>query len=450
VLALLIFLLLLPLTLVRPKAGAILLVFLLAFMPRYVGLGVSEAGFALTPRRVAVITTAIALAGVYLVRPGIFAGLPALMRENRNLLVLLLLIFGTKLVATLVNSGISLNVSYVLDDLLLALVPAVAVLVVVRSSRDEELLVMALVAGVILSAFLAGLESWRGQVLLQGLVDVSVTEVGVGGLSDNIRGEAYRAKALFDNPLLLAEFVCLIWPWALYLLMAGQSSFARLLGLTAFVLSPLTIYLTQTRSGWLVFASGIGIFLALRLWDKSGRIARAPIAVLYGAIIVGAVLVLYQLALNSADYLASGAVGSRSIAERLNQYVVVAAAWVDSPFIGYGMMRNFAYDLEFLNNFDNYWLRLVLEGGAVLLLLFLAFVVRLVSLILQARAYAPTREYRVFMTAALASVAGFCLYKMFLSMPTNNAYFFIVAALVVRRTYLYEKTVTNAHIALPQ
>lgn len=440
----------LPLMLLRPRIGVIALIFLLAFMPRYLGLGIGDAGFALSPKRVAIIATLFALTGAYLVRPSIFAGAWSIVRQNLNLIVLLLLMFGTKLIATLLNSGAGVNLYYVIDDLLLLVVPALGVLLLTRSARDERQIILALVLALLVSSLFAAIESVKGSVLLQGLVEVSVAEAGVGGLTDNFRSDAYRAKAFFDNPLLLAEFACVIWPWAMYLLLAGQTAFARRCGVLALLAAPVALFLAHTRSGWLVFILGAVLFVTLRLWDKSSRVARVPLGAAYVLSFVALFAIAFQIATNSFDYLTSGIEGSRSVVERLNQYVVVAIAWLDSPIIGYGMTRNYSEDLEFLNNIDSYWLRLILEGGAVLLILFFVFVTKIVVSMFHERSIAPTREYRLFMTAAVVSAVSFCLYKLFLSMPTNNAYFLVVAVLVARRKYWCNKIYSNAHIAVPQ
>jgi len=401
-------------------------------------------------RGVAVIVALCALAAAYLVRSNVLVRISGLIRDNLYFIAILAMIFVVKFVATLMNSGLGVNIFYVIDDFLLLVVPAIGLLLVIRSSRDESLVVLALVLALVVSGVLASIEAAKGSVLLQGIVDVTVEESGVGGLTSKVRAETYRAKALFDNPLLLSEFVCVIWPWAVYLWFVGRTSLARWCGLVAGLAAPMTLYLTHTRSGWLIFSLGIAAFVAIRLWDRSSRVARVPLAIVYAVVIISCAAFAFQLATNSADYLASGIEGSRSVAERLSQYVIVATAWLDSPVIGYGMTRNFGFDLEFLNHIDNYWLRLLLEGGTVLFILFLVFVVSAMVSTMVERKTAPTREYRLFMTAAVVSMFSFCLYKLFLSMPTNNAYFLIVVALVARRKYWCKRIYPDARIALPQ
>lgn len=438
------------LTFFRQKAGLIFLVFALAFTPRYLGWGIGEAGFAATPKRMAIMAFAISLAFVYLLRPGILDNARDILKSNRYLVLIVALMFLVKLVATIVGTGIGVNILYVFDDLLLVAVPAIGILCLVRGSDDESQVILAMVVALLATALLAWIEALKGSVLLQGIIEVSVKEAGEGGLTDKVRSEAYRAKALFDNPLLLAEFTCIVWPWCVYLWMAGRTTAGRWCGLAGSIFAPAILYLAHTRSGWLVYGISILMYLALRLWDRSGRLARVPIVIAYSLILSTLIIVVYQFVLGSADYIASGMEGSQSVSERLNQFAVVAVAWTESPLIGYGMTRNYGQDLEFLNHIDNYWLRLLLEGGLILLILFLMLVGKVLLTTLRERTRAPTREYRLFMTAALASVLGFCMYKMFLSMPTNNVYFFVIAALIIRRQFWLSKTPENARTALPQ
>jgi O-antigen ligase len=86
-------------------------------------------------------------------------------------------------------------------------------------------------------------------------------------------------------------------------------------------------------------------------------------------------------------------------------------------------------DLGFLNKIDNYWLRLLLEGGMLGVLLFLSmFVLMMKKSIYGLRCCAGKNE-RYYFAAMFSFFSVFITYKLFLSMPTNNVYFFMVCAM---------------------
>ncbi len=441
------FVFLLPLTFVRPRAGIYLLTFLLPFMPRYLGWGVGEEGFALSPRRIATLACLLGLAGVLMLRSGLVDRLIAFMRQNKFFVLVLLALYVAKASATVINSGFNANLLYVIDDLIISLVPALGLLLFVRTAQDENLIIVLIVVALAVTGSLALIEALKGSVLLQGLVEISVEEAGIGGLADRIRGGFYRSKALFDNPLLLSEFVCIAWPWALYLWTVGGRSTKFLLGFMATLAAPAILFVSHARSGWLVFSFGVGAYGSLRLWGRSSHFGRLAIGILLSVAVITMGAFAYEVIVDPTAYITPGAEGTLSLAERLNQYVIVGIAWIESPLLGYGMSRNFTEDLEFLNNLDSYWLRLILEGGAISVLLFAVISAYLLVTAFEEYSSAPSIEYRRFMTAAIVSLLAFLLYKLFVSMPTNNAYFYIIAALILRRKFWRKRIFSNAHIA---
>lgn len=442
--------LLLPVTLLRPKVGLLAVVFLLPFMPRYLGIGIGEEGFALSPRRIAFIAFTLGLMVHAMLRVDMLHRANLIVRSNKFFFVLIALAIAVRLLSTIINSSFSLQLLYVLDDVVITLAPAAGVLFLVNSADDERHVLVTLLAALCVSAAIASVESIKGGMILQGLVSVSVEEAGRSGLTDIFRGDAYRAKALFDNPLLLAEFACVVWPLGAYLYYAGVSQAQRFFALGACLAAPIAIYLTHARSGWLVFALGALGFVALRSWDRSSRIARAPIVAMFVVAFSGIGFIAFQIVGEAIASVGDGADGTRSIIERINQYAVVASALSESPFFGYGMSRNILTNLDSLDHIDNFWLRLLLEGGLVLLAVFALLAIKAVLLTFASRSDAGSRNFRVFMSAALVSILSFLAYKNLVSMPTNNSLFFMVVVLVMRREFWNRLSNTYARTSLSQ
>lgn len=427
--------LLLPVTLLRPKAGLLVVVFLLPFMPRYLGIGIGEEGFALSPRRIAFIAFVSGLVVHAMFRADMLNRARMIVRSNQYFFTLIALVLLVRMVSTVVNSGLNMQLLYVLDDVIITLAPGAGVLLLVNSADDERRILVTLLAALFVSACIASVEAVKGGMILQGLVSVSVEEAGRSGLTDIFRGDAYRAKALFDNPLLLAEFACIVWPLGVYLYYAGVSQAQRLFALGACLAAPLTIALTHARSGWLVFLLGLAGFITLRGWDRSGSIARAPLVVAFVIACSGIGLFGFHIVDEALSTMGTGVEGARSIVERLNQYAVVASAMSESPLFGYGMSRNILTNLDSLDHIDNFWLRLLLEGGLLLLAAYLLLAIKTITMTFSSRSKAGSRNFRMFMSAALISILSFLAYKNFVSMPTNNSLLFLIAVLVMRRDF---------------
>lgn len=140
---------------------------------------------------------------------------------------------------------------------------------------------------------------------------------------------------------------------------------------------------------------------------------------------------MYTIFSNPTEYFSGEEKSGRSALERINQYSVVSQAFEERPLLGYGAQQNFANDLDFLNNLDNYWLRLVLEAGAVGIVL---FVVAVFFTLHVARKVGKTlRNARDFalLVAFITSLFSILLYKFFLSIPWNNIYIYLLIGMIV-------------------
>ena len=96
--------LLLPVTLLRPKAGLLVVVFLLPFMPRYLGIGIGEEGFALSPRRIAFIAFVSGLVVHAMFRADMLNRARMIVRSNQYFFTLIALVLLVRMVSTIVNA----------------------------------------------------------------------------------------------------------------------------------------------------------------------------------------------------------------------------------------------------------------------------------------------------------------------------------------------------------
>ena len=415
--------------LVRLRFAVLFFVFMLPFFPRSMAFPVGDGGLALTERRLAIVFLLTLFFILALTKGGALARIISIARTQAVFFSILLAMLTTKVVSTLINSGIG-SLSYVLDEILSSIFLFIIVFFIINSRRDVRNAIMALIIGLLISGVLAVVEQIKGAPLLQGLVNVEVADAGRDLLEGYDRDGHYRSGALFDNPLLLAEFACLVFPFSLW----GVTAFhgrSRLIALAGVLCVPLVLVLVYTRSGALVAAIGLLVFVYGYLWGRASDLTKFIMSIFLVAITFLSLYLAAMLVINPEILFSKKNDGGVSALERASQYFVVADAMTKSPLFGYGLTQNFAKDLDFLNHLDNYWLRLLLEGGLVAFVLFLFILFILVRKSIRIIRLGNSSEDRMFGVALLSFFVSFSVYKLFLSMPTNNVYLYIVSALLL-------------------
>lgn len=413
---------------------------MLPFFPRVLAIGINDGGLAFTERRMGILVLVMLLIAYNLVSPLIRKRLVQFFKKNRILIGLLISMLLVKGGSTFIHSGFG-SIPYWIDEVLFSLVLTTAVYISISSEKDERHIISIILLGVAISGLLSFVEQIKGGPLLQGLVEVQV-EVSNDLMEGRVRDDHLRSQALFDNPLLLAEFVCISFPLAIF----GSFFFRgwqRYVSRGALIASPYILWAAYTRSGLLVSACGLAIFALAIVWAKSAKSTKALLFMLVVIILSFAVYIAADIVVNPLEYIDAKAEGGASLVERASQYIVVGQAVTGSPVIGYGLTQNFVNDLDFLNHLDNYWLRILLEGGVVSFVIFASMIGRLMATSIHQVNLSRYPIERWYYAAVSASIASFALYKLFVSMPSNNVYFYVLMAVLLahirNRSYYYFK-----------
>lgn len=416
-------------TFLRGRLGFLLFVFLLPFMPRYLGLSYGH-GSSIDARRMLMVWLSLYFL-FWLVRTKKINIVIHLIKKNRWIFIALFSLALTKSISTFSNSGLS-NFLFVADDFLFSFVVVLLVMMFVRSDRGRLQLATVFVVSLLVCEIMSVVEFIKQAPLMSGVIEVAVqgTEKSLMGLS---RGGVYRAAALFDNPLLLSSFVCIAWPfaWYCYRYRKEQSQIQRNFAFISLLLTPVALYFVAARSGWIVLTLTIFSFIVLNAWQHLRRTAKLLMGLcVLGILLLGAYRILDTLRAPEA-YFSDASESGVSALERVHQYMIVADAIKERPLLGYGMQRDIANDLQFLEHMDSYWLRLIVEGGLISVFTFVIliwFVYRRLNL-LGRLVFRPKDKQLI--AVLTVSIFAFVVNLFFIAIPTNNIYLYIFIGVVV-------------------
>jgi len=407
----------------RYRWAVYLFVFFLAFAPRSLGVILGGGSLSLTFARLAFPLLIFAFAVSRLVqRAPRLPAKPDLLHEPPFQILLILSL--TKIATTLING---LTPVYALDDMLFTTL-AFAMFYHLSTERVVEGLRLVMVLAAIATALVVLPELATGRPLHYVVANLALlTEDQTGGV---VRDGVYRAQGIFDNPLSLSEFAVYAIPISLGTAL-GSRGLPRKLGFAGLACAGFLILASDSRSGMLAGAISAMAFWLAMTWHRfrpaSKVVVSTVLLVLFSyalALSIGTLSALVSEAQGTQFFLVEDE-GHRSTLSRALQYVEVSAAIAERPLTGFGVIQNFAKDLEEVRRIDNYYLRTALEAGVPGITLFITFLVvlqrRLTTLL---RRTEGRREDLLHYAMCTGLLAGFAAKKLFVSMPTNNVYFY--------------------------
>ncbi len=340
-------------------------VFMLPFMPRYLGIAVGEGS--LSARRI-IILLLLFIFSIWIMQKNRLSEMFRLINKSSVLFTVLVSFSLVKIFSTLIESGVS-NFLFVLDDLLFSVIIVMLTMMFIRNDQQRQKLLVVLIASFLICEILSIVEFFKQAPLLTGLINIDVQ--GTDKITEGmIRDNLHRAAALFDNPLLLSNFVCLTWPFSWYLYQNANSRKLRRIAFLSLLLVPSTLFFVASRAGWIILTLTAFSMMLISSWKRLGNLLRRLISISIFIILIVILYLVFDVFQSPADYFDSDENSGISAMERINQYMIVADAFTEHPLIGYGMQRNIAGDLSFLEHMDSFWLKLIVEGGLLAVFLF--------------------------------------------------------------------------------
>jgi hypothetical protein len=197
-------------------------------------------------------------------------------------------------------------------------------------------------------------------------------------MMDKLRGGAYRAQAVFDHPIVFAQFIAAMIPLGAYFVVYERGWFWRMAGLLIVPIGILAIVKSGSRAGIVSLAvafSFVGFVVWLRAFNSRG-FGKVWAIVAVPAALIGLVLtylVVQQLLLGRSQ------VEANSSSVRLTMLLDGVKALADSPLVGFGQgmalyKAGVISGTTGLPTIDSYLLTIALDGGYVSLVLLIGVV----------------------------------------------------------------------------
>lgn len=399
-----------------------LFIFLLAFSPRSLGVPIGSENFSLTFAR---ITLPIILALYFITRAKIKATVDSskIPISKIGVFHIILSISFVKMVATLINGAFFL---YAVEDMVFSTF-VFASFYTFATQRLLHAVMLSIALAMLVTCLIAFVEMGLQQPIYTSFADMRILNTRTAeGL---FRDGAYRVQAFFDNPLSLSEFAAYSLPVA----MSGAATMRGIPRIICYASVPAIVtivVLTGSRSGILVSLIAGLTFISAIYWSKFSRASRVLLTFI---MLVLFCFILFTSAQFVTVLIAEGQGArfdllmdsERSNISRALQFQQVFEALSVKPFLGFGVLQNYSRELEEIHTLDNYYLRLGLEAGYLGMGLFVLFLFASFKHCNRNRSSYPVQIYA--MTTSL--IATFACYKLFLSIPTNNLYFYALLGL---------------------
>lgn len=413
------------------RAGFLLFVLMFSIYPRFLAVGVSEYGFALTAQRVMIATLLILFVLRWLHGTADIARGIDIFRKNRVITILLLGIPVSKLVGNWVAGRMDIEaLATFASDVLFSFFIVVLVVICVSSWRHIYVVLTLVVLSLFINQFAAIAEFVKGSSLFFDAVQLDfATDTHTDPLLGKYRSGSYRVRGLLENPLELAALCCLTLPIALALMETASESVVKVLCATVAVLTGPVVWWTASRSGLIVL-----VFLLIGYLYR-GLCLRLtiPVRVLVAGIAIGFAVMIYAMFSEEITWAlvnTSDRHEMRSALSRIHQYIVAVPVLAESPWFGFGAARNIVKLID-VNHIDSYYLRTAMEGGLVALGLLIALLVSSFRMLLGARRVTTEMSARIVAGGLLVSLASVTVLMTVLNVPNNNFYVFLIIGLAL-------------------
>ena len=427
---------------VSKTAAVLTFLTVLALTPRYIGIGVGSGGFALSAQRM------IALSLLALCLMVLFTKEQKTYPQHWTPRYYVRVMVGLYLVsafASFLNGGGDLYFVFpFIEDLTYLGLSYFLVFYIYPMNRSGvRFLLFLFLVPVGISAGIAAIEMIRSAPILAGLENNAILAYR-DFAEAKFRDGGYRAKALFDGPLIFSEFavyslvaVAYLWGVKEWRGNGPKPAVAPRLLILGGVLAVFCVLATGSRAGLALTILTLICFWLILETRAMGRKSTRLMVGGYIAVGLGMVLALLVMTLSDIDprrIVAFHEISDqfeRSNYARFLQYVLVFDIMRDSPIIGFGYQRNFAVNFEALFTLDNHYLRILLQSGIIGLAL---FAIALVTVVRTGFGMLVSTDRAIIRLGAylIVFIIIFMLQKPFLSQPNNNIYLHLVYFLTIR------------------
>lgn len=421
---------------ITPISGVLLFLTLYAFTPRYLGIGVGEAGMSLSAKRLLVLSCLMTVVGLYTKFDAHKKFL--IKKSSSKIFAFLFLFYLVSCFSSFLNSDSLVSyLRFAEDTIILITAILIGAIFANFSNGSKSICMFAFFFPLVISTVIVFLETLKGSPILTGILDanssIAIGDKGREFTDVKIRDSRYRAKAMFDGQLMLAEFIVYCLPAILYanhVRMIKSATFLFLLACAMF-----SLWATGSRGGIVVFLIVFLFFYFCTSLKHSKKLVRLVVPVFTLISVVVALIYLYQL-VSGLEIVDNFSViddrSERSTYGRLLQYQIVTNLVNESPIFGFGYKRNYSDAFEQLFTIDNFYLVSAIQGGILGVSLFLIALVYSGFTVFNNSMKHSNMEYS-FGVWILGFLIAFSAMKLFLSQYGNNFYLILMISFALNR-----------------
>jgi hypothetical protein len=411
----------------RLQFAFFLFIFLIPFLPKYIGFGVGSEGFALSLKRILFMIIFMWTAVSFTQNREYISGRIMLVYQYNKMLVnLLLLLFLLKIFSLSINSRELSQYVSLIDDFLASIFIFILTILVIDSKKTIHRLMKTIFYGYTIVLILVAVES---------IVKFPILSIFASGQIQSARDVSevfsrdgsYRAIGSFINPIVLGTYLVVLLPIIISYISRNKYSLTFKIIYLIFIMY--AIYTTGSRSPILITLVMIYLYIILQLY-RGNQLTRFIITIfnliLISIIVYFVVNYISDLIINfSGRFDLISNLEERSSTSRALQYIKIYDIMHEAPFFGFGRMRNFTVLLQF--TIDNYYFWLILELGIIGLTIYFFFLFTLVKTAWH-QYRLPNQNY--YLLSLTISIILMIFYQMLNAAKDIHIYLYIFTGLI--------------------
>lgn len=296
---------------------------------------------------------------------------------------------------------------------------------VLRDEQDVRALIYCLIAAALINCLYALPEFALRRNLFERVTTLSDIDPAMAKqiLMAKLRGGQYRAQGSFDHPLLFSEYLLVILPFSLVMVVHSPKLRKRMVAASLIIM--LGLLLSRSRVALAGSAVGVFVLLFIMLAQNAKGTQRNPWPLVISLLMLPVLLGGAYFATTQLGQIAMGRTAGEASSTNARAVMLHDGSKLilESPLLGYGPALG-GLELNFRNTegvltLDNYLLVMALDAGLISLALFVGVIL--------ATAYVAVRyslreqgERFMFMQAIAAGAISFLVVKSVLGTGLNN------------------------------
>jgi len=405
-----------------------LFIFLIPFLPKYIGFGMGGEGLALSLKRIILMILFSSLVLSFTQNSKYISQRISLVYQQNKMLINLLLLYSIlKVISLSLNNWQLLYYIMLFNDFLLTGFVFILTILLIVSEEDINRLVKIFFYGYVIVLILTLIESFTQYPLL-GIFMSGGMQLEKDYSESVFRGNHYRASGSFLTSITLGEYLVLLFPIAVAYIY--RHKYSLILKIVFFLLFLYAVYSTGSRSTILMSVIMLYIYLLIILY-RGNQLTRFIVNI-FNLILASFVFYFIynyigDLVMNFHGRYDLLGVDSETISStsRALQYVRIYDIMHKAPFFGFGRMMNFR---DFLGSaIDNRYFWMIMEVGIIGISVYFLFLFTLVKTALNLYKLPYKNDY-IF--PFLLSILVYIPYKILTVGDANLIYLDILAGLI--------------------